>query len=120
MLNCSCIDLNRLLDETQLPGGRSVIRFEFPELETFRFWWIIVDDGKKDLCLEKPCSHVDLTIVADLRALTEFWTGDARLADLKRAKRVAVRGSPILERTVSSWLRPGLFSDIRRASPKDA
>ena len=108
-------DLNRRLDEKELPGGRSVLCFEFPELETFRYWWIVADDQKKELCIEKPCSEVDLTIVADVRALAEFWTGDSKLADLKRSKRIAVKGSRVLERTMPSWLRPGLFSDVRPA-----
>lgn len=108
-------DLNRLLDESALPGGRSVICFEFPELESFRFWWIVINDGKKELCVERPCNQTDLTIVSDLRALTEFWTGDARLTELKRTKRVVVKGSRVLERTLPTWLRSGLFSDIRPA-----
>lgn len=111
-------DLNRRLNEKEMPGGRTVICFEYPDLDTFRLWWIVVDNGKKELCVEKPGTQVDLTISTDVRSMTMFWTGDARITELKKSKKVIVKGDRILDRDMSSWLRPGLFSDIRPAKPR--
>jgi DNA-binding HxlR family transcriptional regulator len=108
-------DLNRRLDPDHLPGGRTVVRFEFPALDKFRCWWIVVEDGKKELCVDHPGKETDLAITTDVRTLTQIWMGDCTYAQVKRDGRMRHEGSPLLSRTISSWLNPGLLAGIRPA-----
>lgn len=48
-------DFKRNLDTAHLPGGRTVIKFHFPKLESFARWWIVIDEnGGKELCVKNP------------------------------------------------------------------
>jgi DNA-binding HxlR family transcriptional regulator len=110
-------DLQRRIDETQLPGGRNVIKFVFRKLPKFAHWWIVVEaDGKRVLCLHNPRLPVDVEVTTDLRTLNEFWAGDIDLRLARETGRVELKGDPTLVRTISSWLRPGMFSHIRPQS----
>src|SRR5262249_56346402 len=48
-------DLQRRIDASQLPGGRTVIKFLFRTLPKFAHWWIVIEpDGSRGLCLHNP------------------------------------------------------------------
>jgi DNA-binding HxlR family transcriptional regulator len=107
-------DFSRRLDATQLPTGRTIVRFEFPDLDTFRDWWVVVEaTGDRQLCLHEPAAAQDVCIRADLRVLAEVWAGDTAIRDARREGRLHVNGHPVLTRTVASWLRPGLLAHVR-------
>ncbi len=110
-------DLQRRLDDSALPGGRNVLHFAFNGLKNFANWWIVVDCGEKKLCIDSPKGEVDLTLVTDVRTLTEIWAGDTNVSDAKRDGRLLLKGSSILQRSISSWLRGSIFSGIRPAEP---
>lgn len=108
-------DLHRRIDLDQLPGGRTVVRFVFRGLDKFGHWWIVLEDGNRELCIQNPNKGVDLTITTDVRTMTEIWAGDATMAKARREDRFSVSGSPVLDRTLSAWLLPGLLSHVRPA-----
>ena len=49
-------DLHRRIDATQLPGGRTVIKFLFRGLPKFGHWWIVLENGARELCVDNPGS----------------------------------------------------------------
>jgi len=107
-------DLQRRIDATQLPGGRVVIKFSFRGLPKFGHWWIVIDpDGTRILCLHNPRLPVDLELLTDLRTMTQIWTGDIDIRMAKETSQLQLKGDPLLIRTISAWLRPGMFSHIR-------
>lgn len=107
-------DLQRRIDATQLPGGRVVIKFSFRGLPKFAHWWIVIDpDGTRILCLHNPRLPIDLELITDLRTMTQIWAGDTDLRLAKEAGRLQLKGDASLIRTISAWLRPGMFSHIR-------
>ena len=109
-------EFNRRLDSSQLPGGRTVIKFHFPKLDSFSLWWIVVnDDGSRELCVNNPGKEVDITISSELRALTEVWAGDISISQARKEGRMQVNGNPVLVRTIKSWLGIGLMARIRPA-----
>lgn len=90
------------------PGGlgdRAVtIQFTFPSLRPARrFYWLVVDQRDVDLCLVDPGRSVDVTVEADLRALTEVWMGDARFTEAVADGRITLRGSTSLTRRIPAW-----------------
>ena len=110
-------DLQRRIDATQLPGGRTVIKFVFRGLPKFGNWWVVIEpNGTRTLCVHNPWVPVDLEIVSDLRTMSHVWAGDMDLRTAKETGRVEYKGDPVLIRTISSWLRPGTFAHIRPQS----
>jgi Predicted transcriptional regulators len=60
-------DLQRRIDATQLPGGRTVIKFLFRALPKFGHWWIVIEpDGTRVLCVHNPRLPVDIELITDL------------------------------------------------------
>lgn len=107
-------DLQRRIDATQLPGGRTVIKFFFRALPKFAHWWIVIEaDGQRILCVNNPQVPVDIELVTDLRTMSHVWAGDLDLRVAKDMGRLELKGNPILVRTISSWLRRGMFADVR-------
>lgn len=110
-------DLQRRIDVTQLPGGRTVIKFVFQALPKFSHWWIVIEsDGQRTLCLHNPRVPVDIELISDLRTMSHIWAGDMDLRMAKETGRLELKGNPILIRTISSWLRPGTFAHVRPQS----
>ncbi len=107
-------DLQRRIDATQLPGGRTVIKFLFRALPKFGHWWIVIEpDGTRVLCVHNPRVPVDIELITDLRTMSHIWAGDTDMRIAKDTGRLELKGDPILVRTISSWLRPRTFAHIR-------
>jgi hypothetical protein len=56
---------------------------------------------------------VDIELRSDLRTMTEIWAGDTEIRTVKNSGKLTLTGNPGLIRTVSSWLRIGLFANVR-------
>ncbi|WP_193211226.1 winged helix-turn-helix transcriptional regulator [Luteolibacter marinus] len=97
-------DLCRRLDPDALPGGSTVIHFAYCGLESFPTWWILVENGKPELCVAHPGRDADVSLHTDVRTMVEIYAGDLRLADARRDGRLEVTGSPTLVRSVADWL----------------
>ncbi len=107
-------DFRRRIDREQLPGGRAVIQFVFPGLAKFEHWWIVFDrEEESELCTKNPGKPVDIQLRTDLRTMTEIWAGDTRIRDAIKDERLRVTGDPFLLRTLSNWLRIGMFAAVR-------
>jgi DNA-binding HxlR family transcriptional regulator len=110
-------DFSRRIDGTQLPGGRTVIKFAFTGLANFAHWWVVLEEnGERDLCVDDPGKEVDIQIRSDLRTLTEIWAGDTEIRTAKKDGRLLLSGNPVLVRTLPSWLRIGMFAHVRPAA----
>jgi DNA-binding HxlR family transcriptional regulator len=107
-------DFSRRIDETQLPGGRTVIKFVFSGLSQFAHWWIVLEkNGQRELCLNNPGKGVDIELRSDLRTMTAIWAGDREIRTAKKDGGLQLSGDPVLIRTLSSWLRIGMFANVR-------
>jgi DNA-binding HxlR family transcriptional regulator len=107
-------DFSRRIDETQLPGGRTVIKFTLTGLTQFAHWWIVLEpNGERELCVNNPGKEVDIELCSDVRTMTEIWAGDREIRMAKSDGRLKISGNPVLVRTVASWLRIGMFAGVR-------
>lgn len=107
-------DLARRIDETQLPGGETVIQFSFPGLPKFAHWWVIIaPSGERELCANNPGRTAHVHLRAELRAMVEIWAGDTSIAAARQCGRLQVSGDQLLVRTLAAWLRPGALSSVR-------
>jgi DNA-binding HxlR family transcriptional regulator len=97
-------DMRRNLDPTPLPGRRTVIQFQYPELPVSRSnWWLIVEPpGEVDLCSIDPGYDVDLHVSTDLRTMTAIWMGITTV-DKERGK-IAFNGARDVASRMQAWL----------------
>jgi len=108
-------DLQRRLQTDRLPGGETVLRFEFDELERFRTWWLVANQDQVDLCSEDPGKDVDLYIDTTVRDLALVWRGDVPMAKALRDKKIRTHGNVHLARTIHDWLGICLYADVAAA-----
>lgn len=90
------------------PGGfgdcRVVIELVFASMPPKRrYYWVVVDGSEVDLCLTNPGFEVDVTVDADLRALTEVWMGDTLFATALADGRITMRGQRELILRIPDW-----------------
>jgi hypothetical protein len=88
-----------------------VILFHFPEAPSGkRSWWLIADRGQVDLCLKPPGYEVDLTVVSDVRTMTEVWQGGLDAGRAFGAGRIRFEGARELSRTFVKWMGLSTFA----------
>jgi DNA-binding HxlR family transcriptional regulator len=111
-------DMHRRLNVDRLPAQRVVMRFDLRRVPRHqpgrRTWWLVLTRPEVDLCLKDPGFEVDLTLDADLAALTRVWMGDMPLQDALRAELIRPDGPRDLVRAFPSWFGLSLFAGVER------
>ncbi|MGH9920496.1 MAG: winged helix-turn-helix transcriptional regulator, partial [Nitrososphaerales archaeon] len=110
-------DVRRNLRHGGLSEHPVTINFVFPAVPVKRrFYWMVVDANEVDLCLTDPGRDVDITVEADLSALTKIWMGDARFTDALADERITLRGPKRLIRGFPAWFgQHPHFANVRPA-----
>ncbi len=106
-------DIQRQIHLPALPEGETVICFIFPELKKYKSWWLIICDGKVDLCTENPGKNVDVYVNTALRSLVEIWQGKIEIRPALRDGIISVQGSRVLVKTLPDWLGICKYAHIR-------
>jgi DNA-binding HxlR family transcriptional regulator len=111
-------DMHRRLNVDRLPARRVVVRFDLrgvPRHQPGRnTWWLVLNRPEVDLCLKDPGFEVDLTVDADLAALTRVWMGDMRLQDALRGALIRPDGPRELVQAFPTWFGLSLFAGVAR------
>ncbi len=98
-------DMRRHLDPQPLPERRCTIQFLYPELlAASRNWWLVVEHGGTDLCLDDPGHEVDLLIECPLKVMTAVWMGISDLRQEISEGRMSVEGDPKIAQAMKEWL----------------
>lgn len=105
-------DIYRRIDTDKLPGGQTVIQFQFTDLDKYGRWWVKINNGDSELCADNPGTEVDVYITTDLRTMTEVWMGDIKIKQAQDAGKLKVVGPPVYANNVSSWLGLHLLAGI--------
>ncbi len=111
--------LERSVDIEELPGRETVIQFKFLDLGEQRDWWLLVRDGRVDICITPPGRDVDVFFTTNVKTMVDVWMGDRSYRDAILAGELAVEGEPALTRRISSWLRPSIFAGSMKAAPTE-
>lgn len=96
-------DIHRFINTEHLPRKRTVIYFEFEDLRRMKKWWLVIEKGVVDVCLDDPGHDVDLSVYTDLRTLTEIFMGDLPLRLARSSERITLVGSSDLIKGMSKW-----------------
>ena len=110
-------DMRRHLNPQPLPERRCTIQFQYSDLpESRRNWWLVIDDGKVDLCGFDPGYELDLLVRGPLRVMTAIWMGLTIVRREVDAGALELDGDPKVASAMQQWL--GL-SPFGRPSAKE-
>ncbi|MGP4021727.1 winged helix-turn-helix transcriptional regulator [Actinomadura sp. 3N407] len=108
-------DVRRNIVCDAVPDGRTVVRFDFPDVPARdRHWWLVLTSGGADVCDTDPGYEVAVTVTTGLRDMVLIWRGDIRWEDALRSGVLEVGGPEALRRAVSGWLGMSQFASIPR------
>jgi DNA-binding HxlR family transcriptional regulator len=103
--------LRRRIRVESLPDERVVARFDFHEAGERAFWlgeqqsfWLVFERPDVELCLSDPGFDVDLTVRADVAALTQVYLGHLSLGEALRSGSVELSGRRDLRSGFRRWL----------------
>jgi hypothetical protein len=109
-------DIRRNVRTDVLPL-QAVLYFEFPDAKKgMKQWWLLVEAGEVDLCLEDPGREADVTLITSLKTMTQIWMGDVSLSRARAQGALKVIGASGLVRGISKWLGPSPFAHVRPAA----
>lgn len=103
-------DIRRRIDASELPDGRTVLRFRYTDVAEFSEWWLLVDGGEVDLCIDDPGEESHLSFVSAARTMVEVWMGRRLLADAISTGDLSVTGQAALRRTLSRWFPLNVYA----------
>lgn len=102
--------LSRSIKPEKLIGNETIIHFKFNDLKKLQDWWIIVENGKIDICLEDPGKEVDVWFNTDVRTMMEVWMGDQSYKSAINSNKLKIVGSASLTRDITKWMRNSDFA----------
>ncbi len=107
-------DMRRTINSSVLPRGRTVLHFEFKDLdENYRNWWVLAENDDIDLCVDDPGFDPDVRFVSDLKTMTQLWLGVTTLSRAQSSGNLDVSGVSHLMRNIPKWLVFSGFSNIK-------
>jgi DNA-binding HxlR family transcriptional regulator len=104
----------------KLPGGRTVLHFRFTDLDKSEEWYLIVEDGKIDLCDDKLMIDADVYFTSTLKTLAEVWMGDRSLQQALDSGSLKIVGPQSYLRILNSWIGLSYFAGLERRVSADA
>ncbi len=98
----------------KLPGGRTVLHFRFTDLDKSAEWYLIVEDGKVELCDEKLMIDVDVYFTSDIKTMARVWMGDRSLKEAQESGALKIVGPRSYLRSLNSWIGLSPFAGLPR------
>jgi len=95
----------------ELPSRRIVVYIEFSDVKRMKRWWMVIENGLVDLCLEDPGHEIDVKIDCDLLTLTQIYIGDLTIERARTAGKLKVWGDSGLLRSMPRWFARSKFAD---------
>lgn len=98
------LDISRRIDVAALPQRTVTLGLRFRSSAGPPGWWLVVRDGKVDICDRDPGFELDLMLCGGLRAVTEVWLGRVALAHALAQRTIQLVGNRTLARSMGRWL----------------
>ena len=95
--------IERRIRVENLPPRRVVVHFRFRRLPAHAYW-LVLERPQVDLCFTDPGFGVDLSVDADVKALTQIYLGHLTVASALRRGEVTLTGAPEYRRRFASWI----------------
>lgn len=104
-------DIHRRILWENVPSERVTVQFDISGARHTPYW-LVLDRGEADVCMQDPGYDVDLRVASDSRSLHLFWMGRLPYADCVKQGLIRLDGPKILVRGFPSWLAHSIFSDV--------
>lgn len=109
-------DVQRNLKLSELPGGETVICFQYPDLDKFAHWWLVCNDGEIDLCYENPGKEADVYITSSSQDMIGIWMGDVPLNEATNNGCLKIMGDPAICKRFKKWFPLSSAAGVPRPS----
>lgn len=113
-------DVQLSIVQQSMPVGRCVLLFQFSDLEHRGKWYLVVDNGRSEICDEDRALDVDVYVTTDTRTLAEVWHGETPLAPALADGRIKLNGAPSLLRSFPAWFGRSPFAAARESALRGA
>lgn len=108
-------NVHRRLNVAEMPTGRTVIHIEFTDgPRDGRYFWLVSNDGRVEVCLKNPGYAIDLHVRTTVRALAETWRGIRSIRQELRSGSISLLGKASLRRAFPNWLLLSVYAPIAR------
>lgn len=109
-------DVHRNIDLDAVPDGRTVIAFDFTDVDgRARDWWVVITDRHDvDLCDFDPGYEVTIRARSSLRTMVLIWRGDISWRAALKDDSLALEGSHQTCSALPYWLRLSPFAAAPR------
>jgi DNA-binding HxlR family transcriptional regulator len=84
---------SRLIDRTELPARRVVVRFDLTDDSRPDRYWVVLTRQKAEVCVRSPGFPDDLVVTTDAEWLIKWHTGAVSLSEARRGE--ARRGAAV-------------------------
>jgi len=108
--------LERSISPDELPDGQTTIKFKFIDINKNSNWWVLVNNGKTDLCMKDPGIEVDIYITTDVKTMINVWMGENSYKKAEQNGDMKIIGHHLLTRKVNSWMKDSVFKGLPIAS----
>jgi DNA-binding HxlR family transcriptional regulator len=106
-------DIHRNLVTELLPSERVVVHFHLAgSIDKKSRFWLVLQDGKADVCLADPGYDIDVTVEGHVRTMVDYWMGHIEFADAVRSGDLEVTGPRRLVRALPTWFGRSLFAPV--------
>ena len=107
------LDISRRVRTDRIRGEQAVIEFEFTDVSgRYRLWWLLVDGGEAELCLDHPGREVNLVLRATVETVARIWMDRLSVATARRNKLLEIQGERRLRSNLSEWLSQSYVSEL--------
>ena len=96
-------------------GSISVSRFEDSDPK-YPDWWILVQHGRVDLCVNDPGREIDVYFTTTVRTMADVWMGKRSYRKVIADKDMTLVGHKALINDVSAWMECSIFAGIAPAT----
>jgi DNA-binding HxlR family transcriptional regulator len=108
-------DIRRTVPIDEWPRSRTTIAFQLDGVAASASrWWLVVADGRPDVCDFDPGYEVAGTVATSLLTLTRIWRGDVGWSHALLDGSVAVSGPSDVRRAIPSWIGQGAKAAVPR------
>ena len=103
-------DIRRRIDAKKFEHGKTVINFQFMDMQPKkRSWWLVIENDEVDLCLKNPGFDVDLEFRTTAKTMAQVWQGHTSIKQALREGKLAINGSSELRKTLNQWFGFSVF-----------
>lgn len=105
-------DMHRNIDFAAVPDARTVVAFEFTDVERrSRDWWLVINgQSGSEVCDFDPGFDVQVAVRSTLRTLVHLWRGDISWRIAQRDGGLTLAGSRQACRALPHWLKLSPFA----------